>query len=140
VLYIPTPPGRPTAAAATAAAAAATAATAAATAAAATAAATAAAAAAASMAASPPQSPLSYLPRVEQEHISQWDSRRNACCGYLSKKAGKSSSLSKGKWQKRWFVLKIQLTGHENYSLVSRNTECGSNAPVCGNTPVCHAA
>lgn len=61
---------------------------------------------------------LSYLPRVEQELVKQWDTRRNACCGYLNKKAGKTSSLSRGKWQKRWFVLKIQLTGHENYSLV----------------------
>ena len=60
---------------------------------------------------------LSYLPRVEQDQLRQWDSRRSACCGYLNKKAGQSSSLSKGKWQKRWFVIKIQLTGHENYSL-----------------------
>jgi Ca2+-binding EF-hand superfamily protein len=57
------------------------------------------------------------LPRVEQDRLRQWDTRRNACCGYLNKKAGKTSSLSRGKWQKRWFVIKIQLTGHENYTL-----------------------
>jgi hypothetical protein len=61
---------------------------------------------------------LSHLPRLEQEDlIDTWDESRNACCGYLNKKAGKASTFSTGKWQKRWFVLKIQLSGHDNYAL-----------------------
>lgn len=61
---------------------------------------------------------LTLLPRLEKEDlIETWDESRNACCGYLNKKAGRASAFSTGKWQKRWFVLKIQISGHDNYSL-----------------------
>jgi Ca2+-binding EF-hand superfamily protein len=60
---------------------------------------------------------LSYLPRVEKSDLLVWDEQRDACCGYLNKRAGKGSALSKGKWQKRWFVLKTNISGHENYSI-----------------------
>lgn len=60
---------------------------------------------------------LSYLPRVEKSELRVWDEQRDACCGYLNKRAGKGSALSKGKWQKRWFVLKTNISGHENYSI-----------------------
>ena len=61
---------------------------------------------------------LSHLPRLEKEDlVDTWDDTRNACCAYLNKKAGKGSTFSTGKWQKRWFVLKIQLSGHDNYAL-----------------------
>jgi Ca2+-binding EF-hand superfamily protein len=60
---------------------------------------------------------LSYLPRIEKERLEIWDKKREACCGYLNKRAGKGSTFSQGKWQKRWFVLKIQISGHENYTL-----------------------
>lgn len=60
---------------------------------------------------------LSYLPRLEKEKLSVWDAKREACCGYMNKRAGKGSTFSQGKWQKRWFVLKIQISGHENYTL-----------------------
>lgn len=60
---------------------------------------------------------LSYLPRVERENLKVWDDKRNSCCGYLNKRAGSSSTLSKGKWQKRWFVIKLQINAQENYSI-----------------------
>jgi Ca2+-binding EF-hand superfamily protein len=60
---------------------------------------------------------LSYLPRIEKEKLDVWDAKREACCGYMNKRAGKGSTFSQGKWQKRWFVLKIQISGHENYTL-----------------------
>jgi len=60
---------------------------------------------------------LSLFPRVNKDTIKIWDTKRNACCGFLMKKAGKSSLLNKGKWQPRFFQVKIELTGHENYTL-----------------------
>lgn len=60
---------------------------------------------------------LSYLPKVEKENLKIWDDKRNSCCGYLNKKAGSTSTLSKGKWQKRWFVIQLQLTAQENYNI-----------------------
>lgn len=60
---------------------------------------------------------LSLFPRINKENIKVWDTKKNACCGFLSKKAGKKSTFSKGKWQKRWFYIKTELTGHENYTL-----------------------
>lgn len=60
---------------------------------------------------------LSHLPRVEEEHLRVWDASRNLCCGYLNKKAGRSTSLSKGKWQKRWFAVRTSVSGHENYTV-----------------------
>lgn len=57
------------------------------------------------------------LARVEIDNLKQWNNRKGACCGYLKKKAGTNSSVNKGKWQKRWFSINIQLSPHENYEL-----------------------
>jgi hypothetical protein len=57
------------------------------------------------------------LPRVHAEDLQLWDPRRGLVCGYLNKKAGITSTFSKGKWQKRWFAFKTQISAHENYSL-----------------------
>jgi hypothetical protein len=60
---------------------------------------------------------LSLFPRINRDHIKVWDAKKNGCCGFLMKKAGKGSLLNKGKWQSRFFQVKIDLTGHENYTL-----------------------
>lgn len=57
------------------------------------------------------------LPRVKKEELLVYDIDRDILCGYLSKKAGKSSTFSKGKWQKRWFVINVDVGIDENYSL-----------------------
>lgn len=60
---------------------------------------------------------LSLFPRINKDLIKVWDVKRNSCCGFLMKKAGKGSLLNKGKWQQRFFQVKTDLTGHENYTL-----------------------
>ena len=57
------------------------------------------------------------LARVEIDRLKQWSNRKGACCGYLKKKAGHKSSVNKGKLQKRWFFINIQLSPSENYEL-----------------------
>lgn len=46
-----------------------------------------------------------------------WDDSRGQCCGYLNKKASKTSTFSKGKWQKRWFLIDIDIEDRGNYAL-----------------------
>lgn len=61
----------------------------------------------------------SNLPRVKTEDLAVYDFDREIPCGFLYKKAGQNSTFSKGKWQKRWFVLDchpVDIT--DNYSLV----------------------
>lgn len=57
------------------------------------------------------------LPEVSIKDLLIWDGERSQCCGYLNKKASKSSAFSKGKWQRRWFLIDINLEGNENYCL-----------------------
>lgn len=57
------------------------------------------------------------LPEVSSKDLLVWDNNRSECCGYLSKKASQSSAFSKGKWQKRWFMINIDIADDENYCL-----------------------
>lgn len=57
------------------------------------------------------------LPTVSESEISVWDEERNRCGGFLSKKASQTSAFSKGKWQKRWFEIDLELDPNENYQL-----------------------
>lgn len=61
---------------------------------------------------------ITGLPKITEEDLGIWDAQKQMCCGYLNKKAGLSSTFSKGKWQKRWFVLKSKISAHENYTLL----------------------
>lgn len=72
---------------------------------------------------------LSLFPRINKEDIKVWDAKRNASCGFLSKKAGKQSTFRKGKWQKRWFVIKTELHGHDNYTLCYYHTADEMSTP-----------
>jgi len=60
---------------------------------------------------------VSTLPRVKKEELLVYDYDRDILCGFLNKKAGKSSTFSKGKWQKRWFVINVDVGIDENYSI-----------------------
>ena len=60
---------------------------------------------------------ISSLPKLVGQDLPIWDFRRSICGGFLFKKAGDVSLFSKGKWQKRYFVIKTDLSAHENYSL-----------------------
>ena len=60
---------------------------------------------------------ISNLPRLVGRDLPVWDTKRSQCGGFLFKKASESSKFSKGKWQKRWFIIKIDLSAHENYTL-----------------------
>ena len=60
---------------------------------------------------------MAHLPEVSTKDLVIWDDQRSMCCGYLNKKASKSSAFSKGKWQKRWFFINIDLDSKENYAL-----------------------
>lgn len=57
------------------------------------------------------------LPEVSNKDLLIWDADRSQCCGYLLKKASKSSVFSKGNLQKRWFFINIDLEPKENYCL-----------------------
>ena len=46
-----------------------------------------------------------------------WDDSRSQCCGFLNKKASKTSAFSKGKWQKRWFLIDVDIEERGNYAL-----------------------
>lgn len=46
-----------------------------------------------------------------------WDDTRSQCCGWLNKKASKTSTFSKGKWQKRWFLIDVDIEDKGNYAL-----------------------
>eukprot|EP01031_Cornospumella_fuschlensis_P012777 gene12777-15616_t len=58
------------------------------------------------------------LPEVAEQDLLVWDDAKGQCCGYLNKKASQSSAFSKGKWQKRWFLIDTQLDEHDNYKLL----------------------
>lgn len=62
------------------------------------------------------------LPKMKREKTRVWDSERGVCGGYLVKKAGKGSAFMRGKWQKRWFFIKLDLLGHENYKMEYTHT------------------
>lgn len=57
------------------------------------------------------------LPRVNESNLSVLDKSKRKCCGYLNKKASQSSAFSKGKWQKRWFSIDIDIDNDQNYHL-----------------------
>lgn len=60
---------------------------------------------------------ISVLPKLNAQDLAIWDVKRALCGGYLFKKASEASKFSKGKWQKRWFALKTDISAHENYTL-----------------------
>lgn len=57
------------------------------------------------------------LPTVSDNNLLVWDSAKSKCGGYLQKKASQSSAFSKGKWQKRYFAIPLELGPKENYQL-----------------------
>jgi len=57
------------------------------------------------------------LPEVTVKDLIVWDDERSQCCGYLNKKASKTSAFSKGKFQKRWFLIDIDIEDGDNYCL-----------------------
>lgn len=57
------------------------------------------------------------LPEVSVKDLVVWDDARSQCCGFLNKKASKTSAFSKGKWQKRWFLIDVDIEENGNYSL-----------------------
>lgn len=58
-----------------------------------------------------------FLPEVAPQDLIIWDRERSQCCGYLLKQASKSSAFNRGKWQKRWVFININLEDDENYCL-----------------------
>jgi len=54
---------------------------------------------------------------VSVKDLIIWDDDRAQCCGFLNKKASQSSAFSKGKWQKRWFLIDIDIDDTDNYCL-----------------------
>lgn len=60
---------------------------------------------------------MATIPEVSMKDLVIWDDQRSMCCGYLNKKASKSSAFSKGKYQKRWFSINIDIEANENYVL-----------------------
>ncbi|RYG62772.1 hypothetical protein EON64_17245, partial [archaeon] len=61
---------------------------------------------------------MKALPEVSDQDLLIWDDSRGKCCGYLNKKASQASAFSKGKWQKRWFVIETEIDDNENYKLL----------------------
>jgi hypothetical protein len=57
------------------------------------------------------------LPEVSVKDLLVWDDARSQCCGFLNKKASKTSTFSKGKWQKRWFLIDVDIDERGNYTL-----------------------
>ncbi len=57
------------------------------------------------------------LPTVAEHNLHLWDSAKQKCGGYLQKKASQTSAFSKGKWQKRYFCINLDLGPKENYQL-----------------------
>ena len=57
------------------------------------------------------------IPEVSVKDLLIWDDNRSQCCGYLNKKASKTSTFSKGKWQKRWFLIDVDIDERSNYTL-----------------------
>lgn len=57
------------------------------------------------------------LPEVSVKDLIIWDDSRSQCCGFLNKKASKTSAFSKGKWQKRWFLIDVDIEERGNYAL-----------------------
>eukprot|EP01038_Epipyxis_sp_PR26KG_P004226 gene4226-6002_t len=60
---------------------------------------------------------MMHLPTISPNDLLIWDNDRNVCAGYLNKKASKQSAFSKGKWQKRWFIINLDINEAENYYL-----------------------
>lgn len=63
-----------------------------------------------------------HLPSVSETDVAVWDEERNRCGGFLSKKASQSSAFSRGKWQKRWFEVQLDIDSNENYHLAYYHT------------------
>src|SRR5690348_10696756 len=61
---------------------------------------------------------LALFPRVNKDLLSVWDNKKQACCGFLMKKASNKSVFSRGNWQQRWFKINTELVGHDNYALM----------------------
>lgn len=57
------------------------------------------------------------LPEVSVRDLLIWDDSKSQCCGYLNKKASKTSAFSKGKWQRRWFLIDVDIDERDNYAL-----------------------
>lgn len=57
------------------------------------------------------------LPRIRVDELPLYDYERDSVGGFLNKKASQNSSFSKGKWQKRYFAIRHDIRGIENYSL-----------------------
>jgi Ca2+-binding EF-hand superfamily protein len=59
------------------------------------------------------------LPTANDNSLLIWDAGKNKCGGYLQKKASQTSAFSKGKWQKRYFTIPLELSASskDNYSL-----------------------
>lgn len=55
------------------------------------------------------------LPQVSPKDLPLWDPDREVCGGFLNKKASQTSTFSKGKWQKRWFVVNLEVDQNDNY-------------------------
>lgn len=76
------------------------------------------------------------LPSVSEDEVSVWDDERNRCGGYLSKKASQTSAFSRGKWQKRYFEIKLEIDASENYKLEYFHTpeekKASSSYPLSG--------
>jgi Ca2+-binding EF-hand superfamily protein len=58
-----------------------------------------------------------YLPTVSDNNLLIWDAGKNKCGGYLQKKASQTSAFSKGKWQRRYFAIPLELNPRDNYQL-----------------------
>lgn len=56
------------------------------------------------------------LPQVSTKDLALWDAEREVCGGFLNKKASQTSTFSKGKWQKRWFVVNLDVEQNDNYT------------------------
>lgn len=57
------------------------------------------------------------LPEVSVKDLIVWDDARSQCCGFLNKKTSKNSTFLKGTWQKRWFLIDVDIEENGNYSL-----------------------
>lgn len=57
------------------------------------------------------------LPTVTESNLLIWDQAKLRCGGYLQKKASQTSAFSKGKWQRRYFSIDLDLGPRDNYQL-----------------------
>jgi Ca2+-binding EF-hand superfamily protein len=56
------------------------------------------------------------LPEVAAKDLLLWDDEHRVCGGFLNKKASQTSTFSKGKWQKRWFAINLDVNSSTNYA------------------------